>query len=181
EADLLYAELRAREAKLKEEIYRLWPPELKLVRVFKRGRKSDGERTAGYLRHLSEYPQLEDNEDGSYNAYDYVEFDLGSPKQRIEKLLDLGWKPVNFTPKGSPKIDEDEMVAFAETSGVVEAEKLAQWCVTTARANMIRTWMNAVNPDTGCIHGSLFIAGTLRYKHSKPNTANIPGNDSLYG
>src|SRR5690606_18964495 len=63
EADLLYAELRAREAKLKEEIYRLWPPELKLVRVFKRGRKSDGERTAGYLRHLSEYPQLEDNED----------------------------------------------------------------------------------------------------------------------
>lgn len=174
-ADLLYAELRQREAELKEEIYRLWPPVLQIVRRFAKSRKSDGTRTANYLRHLGEYPKLEDNEDGSYHAYDYVEFDLGSPQQRIQKLLALGWKPVNFTKKGSPKIDEDEMLAFAETSGVTEAKALARWCVVNSRANMVRNWIEAVNPKTGHIHGSLFLAATGRYKHSSPNTANIPG------
>lgn len=180
-ADLLYAELRARESELKEEIYRLWPPVLEHVRTFARAYKADGTRTANYLRHLGQYPRLEDNEDGSYNAYDYVEFDLGSPKQRIQKLLDLGWEPVNFTDKGSPKIDEDEMIAFAESSGVTEARALAEWCVVNARANMVRTWQNSVDKETGHIHGSLFLASTGRYKHSKPNTANIPGNEAFYG
>lgn len=180
-ADPLYAELRAREEELKAEIYRLWPPTLEHVRTFARGFKSDGTRTANYQRHAGQYPKLEDNEDGSYNAYDYVEFDLGSPKQRIEKLLDYGWKPVNFTEKGSPKIDEDEMLAFAELSGISEVESLAQWCVINARANMIRNWMDSVNPATGNIHGSLFLASTFRYKHSRPNTANIPGNDKPWG
>lgn len=173
-ADLLYAELRAREAVLKEEIYRLWPPVLEHVRTFAKSLKSDGTPTANYQRHLGEYPKLEINGDGSYNAYDYVEFDLGSPKQRIQKFLDLGWEPINFTKKGSPKIDEDEMLAFAESRGIPEAISLAKWCVTNARANMVRTWMNAVNPKTGHIHGTLFIASTGRYKHSSPNTANIP-------
>ena len=173
-ADTLYAELRAREAELKEEIYRLWPPVFEHVRTFARALKSDGTPTAVYQRHLGEYPTLEINDDGSYNAFDYVSFDLGSPKQRIQKLLDLGWEPINFTEKGSPKIDEDEMLAFAALSGVTEAKALAGWCVVNARANMIRTWMNAVNPYTGNIHGSLFLAATGRYKHSKPNTANIP-------
>lgn len=174
-ADLLYAELRAREEQLKEEIYRLWPPTLECVRTFARSFKSDGTRTANYQRHLGQYPQLEDNEDGTYNAYDYVSFDLGSPKQRIQKLLDHGWQPVNFTEKGNPKIDEDEMLAFAESSGIPEITALAKWCVVNARANMIRNWQNAVNSETGHIHGSLFIASTGRYRHSKPNTANIPG------
>lgn len=174
-ADILYAELRAREQELKDEIYRLWPPILQIVRRYAKSCKSDGTRTANYLRHLSEYPKLEDNDDGSYHAYDYVPFDLGSPQQRIQKLLDLGWKPVNFTEKGSPKIDEDELLAFAKISGVPEAAALAKWVVVNARANMINTWIEAVNPKTGSIHGSLFLASTMRYKHSKPNTANIPG------
>lgn len=186
-ADLLYAELRTREEQLKEEIYRLWPPELKHIRTFAKSRKKDGSPTSDYQRHLGQYVSLEINEDGSYNAYDYVSFDLGSPSQRIQKLLDHGWQPVNFTEKGNPKVDEDEMLAFAEASGIPEITALAKWCVVNARANMVRNWLASVNPETGRIHGALFLAGTGRYRHSKPNTANIPGvrHDSddqiLYG
>jgi DNA polymerase I-like protein with 3'-5' exonuclease and polymerase domains len=39
---------------------------------------------------------------------------------------------------------------------------------------MIQTWMDAYDERTKAIHGSLFIASTLRYKHSQPNSANIP-------
>jgi len=174
-ADLLYAELREREQVLKDEIYRLWPPVFQIVRRFAKSTKSDGTRTANYQRHLGEYPQLEDNDDGSYSAYDYVEFDLGSPPQRIQKLLDLGWKPVSFTKKGNPQIDEEALLAFAESAGIPEALALAKWIVVNARANMVKTWSTAVNQETGNIHGSLFLAATGRYKHSVPNTANIPG------
>ena len=174
-ADLLYAELRAREQKLKDEIYRLWPPTLEHVRTFARAFKKDGSPTKDYQRHLGQYPQTSLNEDGSYNAYDYVSFNLGSPQQRIQKLLDHGWKPVNFTEKGNPQVDEEELLAFAESSGIPEILALAKWIVVNARANMVRNWQDAVNPETGKIHGSLFLASTGRYRHSKPNTANIPG------
>lgn len=174
-ADLLYAELRTREEQLKAEIYRLWPPVLQHVRTFASAFKKDGSRTKYYQLHLGQYPKIEVQPDGSYHAYDYVCFDLGSPKQRIQKLLDHGWKPVNLTEKGNPKIDEEEMLAFAETSGIPEVIALAKWCVTNSRANMIRNWQQTVNPETGHIHGTLFLASTGRYRHSKPNTANIPG------
>lgn len=186
-ADLLYAELRAREQELKDEIYRLWPPELKCVRTFAKSRKKDGTRTADYCRHVGQYPRLEDNEDGTYDAYDYVSFDLGSPKQRIQKLLDYGWTPVRLTEKGNPQVDEDEMLAFAESSGIPEVTALARWVVVNARANMVRNWSQAVSPETGRIHGTLYLASTGRYRHSKPNTANIPGvrhdsdDNALYG
>lgn len=186
-ADILYAELRTREEQLKVEIYSLWPPALQHVRTFASALKKDGTRTVVYQRHLGQYPRLEVQQDGTYHAYDYVSFDLGSPKQRIQKLLDHGWEPVNFTEKGNPKVDEDEMLAFAESSGITEILALAKWCVVNARANMIRNWQQSVNPETGHIHGNLFLASTGRYKHSKPNTANIPGvrhdkaDNILYG
>ena len=170
----LYVELRAREEELKNEIYRLWPPRRQAVKTFAQGRKKNGERTTGYLRHLEQYPELRDNPDGSYTAYDDVCFNLGSPPQRIEKLLELGWKPVNKTKAGNPKIDEDELLAFAEVSGKSELKALAKWIVVNSRANMVNTWLNAYDDKTGAIHGRLFIASTLRYRHSNPNSANIP-------
>jgi len=67
------------------------------------------------------------------------------------------------------------MLAFSALSGIPEVAALAKWCVVNSRANMVRTWQNAINPTTGRIHGSLFLAATGRYRHSGPNTANIPG------
>ena len=186
-ATALYAELRAREEELKNEIYRLWPPRRQAVKTFAQGRKKNGERTTGYLRHLEQYPELRDNPDGSYTAYDDVCFNLGSPPQRIEKLLELGWKPVNKTKAGNPKVDEDELLAFAEVSGKSELKALAKWIVVNSRANMVNTWLEAYNEETGCIHGRLFLASTMRYRHSNPNSANIPSvrldkeDNILYG
>lgn len=184
-AEMLYADLREREEKLKEEIYELWPPKLEVVAEYSKATKKDGTPTANYERHLSEYPKIERRGQG-YVAYDWVSFNLGSPTQRIQKLLELGWKPANKTPKGNPKVDEDELLAFAEESGKPEVAALAKWIVVNSRANMIRTWMNAYNPETKAIHGSLYIASTLRYRHSNPNSANIPAvrvgdNGPLFG
>jgi DNA polymerase-1 len=39
---------------------------------------------------------------------------------------------------------------------------------------MVNTWLNAYNEKTGAIHGNLWLASTLRYRHDNPNSANIP-------
>jgi DNA polymerase-1 len=122
---------------------------------------------------------------GGYRAYDWVEFNLGSPPQRIEKLVALGWEPVERTkpskthPEGQPKAtDHGELVPsllrFAEEGGIEEVKLIAQWMALNGRANAIGNWIDLYNDETGCIHGNLWLASSLRYRHDKPNTANIP-------
>lgn len=170
----LYVHLRQREEELKDEIYKLWPPYLGVVGEYKRAYRKDGTRSANYERHLEQFPKIEDDGRGGYRAFDWIEFNLGSPKQRIEKLLELGWEPRSFTKAGNPQVDEDSLLEYAETSGKSEVRALALWLVTNSRANMINTWLNAYNEKTGAIHGNLWIASTLRYRHNNPNSANIP-------
>jgi len=171
-AEALLAELRDLELKLKEEIYQLWPPELQIIKTCKNPIKKDGGLSANYQRHKETYPKVEIR-GNEYDVWDWVEFNLGSPPQRIEKLMELGWKPTKFTEKGSPQIDEEALLDYGNECGRREVQALAQWIVINSRANNITTWLKAAE-KTGNIHGSLFVAGTLRYKHSQPNTANIP-------
>lgn len=171
-AHQLFSELRAIEEELKKKIYEIWPPTLAPVKLCKQAYKNDGSHTSRFEKHRSEYPHVRLLENGQYECLDYVEFNLGSPKQRIEKLLEVGWKPSSFTPKGSPKVDEDSLTAFALSSGREEVTALAKWVVINSRANMIGNWLDL--QKDGLIHGNLWLANTLRYRHDKPNTANIP-------
>ena len=173
-AEELYALLRTREQELTKEIYKHWPPEYAPVRSFARSRKQDGTTTESYKRHLQQYPELRERPEGGYDAYDWVEFNLGSPIQRINRLLEAGWKPTSFTEKGQPKIDEEALIDFATESGNTAVGLIAKWLVVNSRGNMVRTWLDAYNEKTSAIHGKLFIASTLRYRHSNPNSANIP-------
>jgi DNA polymerase-1 len=178
----LFTTLRKREEELRKEIHELWPPQLLAIGEYQRPYKKDGSRSANLSRHLEQYPKVEISADGtSYTAYDWVEFNLGSPKQRVDKLLELGWQPTQFTKRtvkgggGNPKVDEDSLTAFAESSGRNEIRSLAKWIVVNSRANnMVATWLDAYRPETKAIHGRLFIASTLRYRHAHPNSANIP-------
>jgi DNA polymerase-1 len=173
-AHKLYVELRGREEELKREIYKQWPPQFLPVAEFKQHSKKDGSPTANFTRHEQQYPELRKREDGGYTAYNWVEFNLGSPTQRVQKLTETGWKPIAFTKAGNPKVDEESLTKFAETSGNEAGKLLAKWVVINSRANMVNTWLDAYNEKTGAIHGQLWLAKTLRYRHDKPNSANIP-------
>lgn len=187
EAHVLYGKLRAIENDLQEKIYEFWPPVLEVVGEYKRPRKKDGNPTENFKRHSEQYVSVRlRNDRDTYEVLDYVYFNIGSPAQRIEKLLALGWKPREFTkpskthPNGQPKATEKgqltpSLVEFVEESGKEEVRLIAQWIEYNSRASMINTWLEAYNENTGCIHGSLWMANTLRYRHSNPNSANIPG------
>lgn len=168
-----YQQLRNREEELQDEIRKAFPPERVLVRS---GRmfKKDGGATAIYQRDLERYLVEANNSSGCYNAFEDVQFNIGSPKQRAEKLLELGWVPDERTPKGFPKVTEKSLVKFADECGIPEVALITKWMSINGRANMVNTWLNEWNEDDSCIHGKLFVADTLRFRHQAPNTANIP-------
>lgn len=186
EAGVLYSKLLGITRELQEEIYKHWPPQLLKVKEFKNARNKDGKFSKQYEKHREQYPKLDiHNHDNGYSAWDYVEFNLGSPIQRIEKLVELGWVPQEFTkpsktnPKGNPKVTEKgelvpSLIEFIEQSGNEQVRLLADWITINSRASMINTWMEAYKDKTGCIHGDLWLANTMRYRHSNPNSANIP-------
>lgn len=191
EAHSLLAKLREKENELRDRIHTYWPPSLEKVATFKKPYKKDGDPTANYARHQQQYVEVRVREDdGEYDAYDYVYFNVGSPPQRVEKLLGLGWEPWvdewNVAKKGpnrgkrtSPKTTTKgklvpSLEKFIEDSGKEEIRLIAKWIEINARANMVNTWIEAYDDNSGCIHGTLWLANTLRYRHSNPNSANIP-------
>jgi len=191
-AHILYSKLRQEENKLQEKIHEQWPPTLELVATYKKPYKLDGSPTANFTRHASQFVRVDIHGQERYDCYDYVAFNIGSPDQRVEKLLGLGWEPREFTKTGKPKPTDKGRLSpsleeFVQTSDNQGARLIARWIEYNSRANMINTWIEAYNEDTKCIHGNLWYANTLRYRHSNPNTANIPAvrldknEEPLYG
>lgn len=167
-----YQELRGIEEGYQSEIRNAFPPERVLVRNA-RTHTSTGNLSAIYQKDIGRYITELDGE-GGYSAYEDVPFNIGSPKQRVERLTALGWEATEFTPKGQPKATEKSLVEFSEEKHIPEIALITKWMAVNGRANMVNTWLDNWNEDTGCIHGKLFVADTLRFRHQSPNTANIP-------
>lgn len=175
--------LRQRQADLAEPIQKLFPPKLEEMGRHTRRRRKDGTDFASYLRHLETYPKVVHNEDGTYSCFDWKIFNIGSPLQRLERLLELGFTTTAKTKKGRPQVDEESLLKFAETSGREEVRAMAEWLVCSGRANMVENWLGYVGLDSR-IHGKVLTCGatTRRMTHSGPNTANIPsGAKAQYG
>lgn len=175
-AQSLVSQLRAEQCALEAPIRTLFPRRLSVVGTYTKRVRQDGSDYQSYTRHTRDFPELRDNGDGTYSTLDWQEFNIGSPKQRVERLLELGWEPENFTEKGFPKVDEESLLAFAETSKREEARAIAEWLVLQGRSTMIEGWLNNVSYDDSCMHGRIFTCGatTRRMIHHAPNTANIP-------
>lgn len=186
-AEALYADLRGQQEALERDILDAFPPKVVIAGEYEYRVKKDGDPVSSFLRHQEAAKEsgleLKFNKDGSkYRTFAHREFNIGSPLQRAERLLELGWKPREKTPKGSPKVDEASVLEFAQKSGNEAVGKIAEWLVLNGRANMINTWLEALHED-GRIHGSVMScgAGSRRCTHSGPNTANVPSTGARYG
>lgn len=175
-----YQHLRRREDEIKDQVYEVFPPEEVLIRD-RGSRVQSGGYCVQYQRDSERY-RIEEYDGGTrYRAFESVPFNLGSPTQRVAKLVELGWEnlPDEVTKGGSPKpFDKGDLVpslkAFLEENPIPQIELIARWMAINGRANMVNTWLENWNEDDSCIHGKLFVADTLRFRHQAPNTANIP-------
>lgn len=186
----LLSDLRQLQPSLSEQIQILFPPRRTAIKVYPFRRRKDGSPYAYYKAHHEKYDEIRHNNDETYTAYNDLPFNIASPKQRVLRLLELGWEPTEFTeptknfPKGQPKVNEDELVKFARQRNDPRISAVAEWLVLNARCSMLENWLSYVQPDHR-IHGVVFScgAGTRRCRHNNPNTSNIPSelNEAKYG
>ena len=181
-ADMLYAKLINRKDTLEADIHKIFPPTLEEFKRYAKSTKADGSPTATYLRHQEEFPKLSINRDGTYTSYAWKEFNIGSPAQRLEKLLGLGFKPTKKTKGGGPSVDEESLIEFAKESGIKEVNYIGEYLVTSSRASSVRSWLDILGDDSR-IHGRVYSCGAAsrRMTHSAPNTANVASNEAMYG
>lgn len=109
--------------------------------------------------------------------YKTVTFNPGSRAHCAKKLKELGWEPLDFTPAGAPKMDEDVL------SGIMErfpaARKIAEYLLLQKRLGQVADgdngWLKVVKED-GRIHASYNTMGTVtgRSSHHNPNIAQVP-------
>ena len=183
-AERLLDDLTGKLKETEKEIRKLFPPKLVKVKDYEFKRKKDGTPYSSYLSHLSKYPKITFNESQTrYACWEYQEFNIGSYLQLTSRLLELGWEPKEFTPKGGPKVSEDQLIELAESSNHPEIQKITDWKVYNARIKALQEWLGEVRRDDSRIHGSIITCGarTRRMRHYKPNTANITSVKKPFG
>ncbi len=113
-----------------------------------------------------------------------VPFNPGSRIQIAERLIEKGWKPVEYTADGRPKISETILDELGHV--YPEAADLNRYLLVGKRISQLAeggsSWLGTVGPDSR-IHGHVISCGTYssRCTHIKPNLAQVPSVDSEFG
>jgi DNA polymerase I-like protein with 3'-5' exonuclease and polymerase domains len=130
----------------------------------------DGRMTKRYQAQLDRGADW--NEKYEWGYYEYPEFNLGSRQQIAKYLQHFGWKPKAFTDKGNVIVDEKVL----KSVDIPEAQLIVDYLTLTKRIAMVKSWVEAINDDTGRVHGNVNPCGAVtgRMTHSKPNCAQVP-------
>jgi len=109
-----------------------------------------------------------------------VTFNPGSRVQIGEKLIELGWKPKDFTPTGQPLVDEGVLSKIKKD--IPEAALIEEYLMLQKRVGQVESWLELVGSD-GRVHGKMITNGAVtgRATHSTPNMGQIPNTSSIYG
>ena len=109
----------------------------------------------------------------------YEPFNPGSRKQIAERLMERGWVPEKHTEKGNVVVDETTLASI----DMDEAKVLAEYLMLQKRAAQVKSWLEAINPKTGRVHGRGLTLQTItgRMAHASPNMAQVPAVYSPYG
>lgn len=93
----MLADVKADMKKLEEGFKKDFPPVLVEKTRIQYRKKKDGTLFKNVQDALDSYPSTFIDADGQLVCLDWQEFNPGSPKQRIDKLWEAGWKPTEKT------------------------------------------------------------------------------------
>jgi hypothetical protein len=121
------------------------------------------------------------NVSGPFTRIEYVEPDLGKRKRLITQLLSLGWRPANFTEKGSPKltVDGQPCKSLLKINSKI-GRWIADWYTYRHREGQINGLIKRLRKDNR-ISAAAITIGTPTYRFRHKNVVNIPRVTSLFG
>lgn len=168
----LLAEMKEKVLDIEDEVHERFKPLpvwVELVHPKDKMKNKDGTISKRYQAQLDKGAHF----DGcKWGYFEYPEFNLGSRQQIAKYLQHFGWKPKKFTDKGSIIVDEK----ILKSVRIPEAQLIVDYLTITKRVAMVKSWVEAINEDTGRIHGNVNSCGAVtgRMTHSKPNCAQVP-------
>ena len=170
----LFAETQRKAKAIEQKIKEDFLPKAKILKEVTPRYKKDGRMSKVGLCGI-------DGVGGPFSLITFKEFNLASPKQIVERLNEYGWTPKQFTPKGSPKICEENLNTVHDDEPEA-AKKLAEWKMLETRWKTVEAWLENLDANNR-IHGSVYTMGAVtgRMTHSNPNMANIVSVDKPYG
>ena len=177
-ANDLFEETFTKANLIKEQLQKEFKPKPKILKEVTPKIKKDGTLSPVGLNKIK---NCLETVGGKFSLIEFVDFNLGSPKQIIERLDSCGWKPVEFTPKGSAKICERNLETISDTAPQ-SAKKLAEWKMLESRWKTVESWLKFCGTDNR-IHGKVMTMGAVtgRMTHSDPNMANVVSSEKPYG
>lgn len=166
-----------RQAVLEKEVQESFPPMPKAAGVCVPKIKKDNTISTVGLRGID--PTIVC---GMFTHVEWETFNMGSTSQVVERMNKLGWKPVDFTPKGTPQVTEANVATLPEDAPPFGKAFSEYLMIKSRLGNNIEPWIQNLEED-GRIHGTIIHVGatTHRQAHIKPNMANIPALGSPYG
>ncbi len=155
---------------LEHEITKRFVPKPRFLREYTPRRTKDGQWA------LRSFGQELDSSvvGGDFSSIYFEPFNLNSAPQRVERLLDLGWTPTEFTPKGAPKITEDSFKNLPDAAPQ-EVRMLGDYLMAYSRNGLCKQLLELVD-GKNYLHGYVNTIGaaTHRMSSNSPNLQNIP-------
>ena len=168
----LLSEMKEKVLDIEDEVHERFKPLpvwVEVVHPKDKMKNKDGTISKRYQAQLDKGAHFNDCD---WGYFEYPEFNLGSRQQIAKYLQHFGWKPKAFTDKGNVIVDEK----ILKSVRIPEAQLIVDYLTITKRVAMVKSWVEAINEDTGRIHGNVNSCGAVtgRMTHSKPNCAQVP-------
>jgi|TARA_R100001530_G_scaffold57829_4_gene42012 DNA polymerase-1 len=177
-AHMLMVETKSKAKEIEEEILVSMQAKVKFVKHVVPKIKKNGEISSVGIKQI---PNYETVVEGEFSSIEFQPFNLASPQQIIERMQEYGWKPIEFTPKGNPKVSERNLSTVSPNAPKA-LQKLAEWKMLETRWKTVEAWLEAVDTDSR-VHGKVRTMGAItgRMTHSEPNMANVVASYKPYG
>jgi len=173
----LIGEFKEKKFELEELVRQKFKPLPSFVKEIQPKYNKDGNLSSSNLKFLGD---CYSNVCGTFSRIEFNEFNLGSRQQIAKYLQSFGWKPVDFTDKGHPIVDEKILL---KVKHIPEAQLIAEYLLIQKRIAQVQSWIDKVDVKSHRVHGYVNTIGAVtgRMTHNSPNMAQVPSVHSEYG
>jgi hypothetical protein len=113
----------------------------------------------------------------TFQRFNMVEADLGNMDQVRGMLLDNGWEPSQYTPKGEPKITEDSIHTIKGDAG----KEILHYYSLRSRHSVLKGWIELAEANDNRVYVESFNIGTPTYRQRHSKVVNVPNSNSFFG
>jgi hypothetical protein len=113
----------------------------------------------------------------TFRRFEMIPADLGNMEQVRGMLLDAGWKPTQFTPRGEPKITSDSVDTIQGDLG----KEILHYYSLRSRHSVLKGWIELAEANNDRVFVEAFNLGTPTFRQRHSRIVNVPSSNAYFG